>query len=491
MKSSRKNEITVRAKYPRRINRSAVMVLMVAALSAGVAIPVSAGIPANVVNVDTLQSGGGSGFAITTNKGHNDQAGFSVSAAGDVNGDGLGDFIIGAPNYGNSFSFGRAFVLFGKTDTEPISLSNFQYSPSGGFMISLDGSGETGASVSAAGDVNGDGLADIIVGAPNHNVVNPGYSFARQAGRAYVIYGKKDTNPVNLTQVGIIAPGFILEGSSSYQYLGYSVSGAGDVNGDGFADVVVGAPDLDRRGSVGNAYVVFGGSALPGLIRDTQVGTIPGFVISGFPNVHGETYFGYSVSGAGDFNGDGLSDIVVGAPGAYSAGGEDPLYSAGRVIVIPGKTSTTPIDLSGPDYDNCTAIAGNRRRGQFGVSVSTAGDTDGDGFSDIIAGTKFINSYTPADFPDTEGHAAVLRGGPNPIKISIGDLGSDPDSDGFLFGTHTPDTLMGRLVSLASDMNGDGRTDVIVGQPKGGSCGYGCSTGQAYVVFSPPRGGGS
>ncbi len=159
----------------------------------------------------------------------------AVSGAGDVNGDGFDDVIIGdwAP-YGDSYS-GTAYVVFGKGDTLPVNLSHVA-TGTGGFVAM--GTGEDdylGIDVSGAGDVNGDGLDDVIVG-------------TRTLDENYVIFGKDDTAAVNIPDVIAGIGGFVITATDS----GRSVSGAGDVNGDGLADVIISAPGANR------SYVIFG-----------------------------------------------------------------------------------------------------------------------------------------------------------------------------------------------------------------------------------------
>ena len=272
--------------------------------------------------------------------------GSSVASAGDVNGDGYGDVIVGAPSFDTPVNVdeGRAFVYLGSAT----GLSTSPWWSAGSNLFSS----AYGASVARAGDVNGDGFGDIIVGAPLYD--NAGFP---DEGRVFVYLGPLfDPNSPGTTN-----PIWTFDSNKTQAQLGYSVAGAGDVNGDGFADVIIGAPFLGS----GQVFVFNGSAAGPSLSPDWNA------KINKSP-----AEFGSSVAGAGDVNGDGIADIVVGAPrtGSNSTAGQ------GSVRVYYGSRmglANTP----------AFSIQGAQANALFGGSVASAGDVNRDGLADFIVGS--------------------------------------------------------------------------------------------------------
>ena len=213
-----------------------------------------------------------------TGEGAGDNFGYSVSGAGDVNGDGYADVIVGAYlNDAAGSNVGRAYVYYGGPGADAVADLTLTGEAAGDLF---------GYSVSGAGDVNGDGYADVIVGAYSDD------GGGLDAGRAYVYFGGPGADAVaDLT----------LTGAAAGDWFGWSVSGAGDVNGDGYADVIVGG-HLDDAGGMdaGRAYVYFGGPGADAVADLTLTGAAAG------------DQFGISVAGAGDVNGDGYADVIVG-----------------------------------------------------------------------------------------------------------------------------------------------------------------------------------
>jgi hypothetical protein len=244
----------------------------------------------------------------------NNFSGSVVSAAGDMNVDGVDDVLIGSRFIDNDR--GAAYVVFGSTKpvTEPILLSSLD--GKNGFSmrgIGAIASGRFGMSVSNVGDVNADGAADILIGAPKDG--SSGFGFK---GAAYLVFGSSDSFASELTmnslngKNGVTIPG---EFATDHR-AGTSVSGAGDINGDGISDFIIGAPrnSSSTSGDRGTAYVVFGNSdGFSASINLSGLTGTNGFQIKGpVSGVVGDL-FGASVSAAGDFNGDGLDDVAGGS----------------------------------------------------------------------------------------------------------------------------------------------------------------------------------
>ncbi|MBN1538887.1 MAG: FG-GAP repeat protein, partial [Candidatus Thermoplasmatota archaeon] len=294
-----------------------------------------------------------------------DHSGWSVSGAGDVNGDGYDDILIGATwnNEGGSHT-GQTYLIMGKNSgwSMDISLSLADAS-----FIGEAANDWSGFSVSGAGDVNGDGYDDILIGAFYNG------AGGNHAGQTYLIMGKNSGWSMD-TSLGSADASFI--GEAADDELGRSVSGAGDVNGDGYDDILIGAPLNDEGGSkAGQTYLVLGKAS--GWSLDANLSQVD----ASFWGEVADDELGRSVSGAGDVNGDGYDDILI---GAYK-NAEGGIYT-GQTYLIMGKASGWSMDTSLGSAD--ASFIGEAGGDQSGWSVSGAGDVDGDGYDDILIGAN-------------------------------------------------------------------------------------------------------
>ncbi len=455
-----------------------------------------------------------------------DLFGFSVSGAGDVNGDGFADLIVGAPSDDNNGTNSGSAQVFSGAD--------------GSVLYSFNGDSagdEFGAAVSGGGDVNGDGVSDLIVGirGDDNNGVNSGSVRVFSGADGSVLYNSDgdsagdefgfavsntgDVNGDGFADLIVGASGddntglnsgsarvlsgtdgsalYTFNGDSAGDFMGRAVGGPGDVNGDGFADLIVGIPLDDNNGENSGSARVFSGA--------------DGSVLYSFNGDSAGDIFGRSVSGA-DINGDGNSDLIVGAPrddnngaesgsarvfsGAdgsviYNLNGESDGYSFGRstcgadtngdgaadvVVGAPsddtnGENNGSVRVFSGTDGTSLFSFFGDSAGDLFGRTVTDAGDVDGDGVDDRIEGAP-LNDNNGTD----SGSARVVSGSDGSVIYSF-----DGDSPGDQFGA---------AVAAAGDVNGDGVADLIVGAPFDDNNGIGSGSARLFsgsdgsVLFS-------
>ncbi|PXX16591.1 FG-GAP repeat protein [Nitrosomonas ureae] len=425
-----------------------------------------------VINLTDLD--GNNGFRLD-GAASGDLSGRSVSNAGDVNGDGFDDVIIGAPNtyqVGSRTDLNSSYVVFGKASGFDAELNLSSLDGNNGFRLSgVTADDLSGWSVSSAGDINGDGIDDVIIGATR------GDSNGTFSGSSYVVFGKASGFAADMDLSNLDGNnGFRLDGVVAFDSSGTSVSNAGDVNGDGFDDVIVSAPYADPNGEIsGSSYVVFGRAS--GFTATLNLANLDGS--NGF-RLNGEAaydFFGWSVSNAGDVNGDGFADLIAGASGADPNGN----YSGSGYVVF-GKSAgfDAMLNLSNLDGNNGFRLDGATEGESAGASVSGAGDVNGDGFDDVIVGARYADPNG-----DGSGSSYVIFGKSAGFDTEL-NLSSLDGNNGFRLDGAMEDDRAGYSVSGAGDVNGDGFDDLLVGAPFADPNGY--SSGSTYVVFGKASG---
>jgi len=342
--------------------------------------------------------------------------GYSMASAGDPNGDGYDDLLVGAFMYDNGeVNEGAVFIFLG-------SYLGLSYTPAWWAEGNME-EAWLGYGLANAGDVNGDGLVDILVSAPCYD------NGSAREGAVFLWFGTTGSmpagNPDNAHWRAL--------GTQAAAQLGLGVCGAGDVNGDGFADIVAGAPYYNNPTvDEGAVFGWYGSPDGPSLTHDWFHDT--GSANSGY---------GMSVSSAGDFNGDGYSDALVGAP-LYDHPGTDD----GMIFVYLG--GADGLQTGAPWWHAECTDAG----AQLGMSVACAGDVNGDGFSDVIAGAPYMDS------PQTEnGHALVWLGAATAPPVGL------PGNAELNISVSDDYAHLGTSVACAGDVDGDGYSDVIIGAP--------------------------
>jgi Ca2+-binding RTX toxin-like protein len=326
-------------------------------------------------------AGSGKGFLIT-GQAAEDHAGQVVAAIADLNGDGRGEVLIAAPgNDAGGAEAGAAYVVFGKAGDAPVSLATVA-AGTGGFRIMGENAGDAaGTALASIADLNGDGKAEILVGASGADLGG------EDRGAVYVVFGKSTGATVNLDNVALGTGGWRITGVNDFEGVGSAVSAIGDVNADGKADILIGGQ--------GTAYVVFGKAGTAEVsLADVAAGS-GGFAILGEPD---SPLTDLSVTGGADLNRDGIVDYVIGAPHADA--------DSGAVYVVWGGSHGT-VDLSAV----AIGAGGAKIVGSFGsftgASVALIDDLNADGTKDILIGAPGAANeavsilYTPAGWqPD-------------------------------------------------------------------------------------------
>ncbi len=419
-----------------------------------------------VFELSSLEAAGGDlGFVI---KGANalDLSGHAVSRAGDVNDDGVDDLIVGAVSGspGGRLFAGSCYVLFGGSGVGSMGVAELSMlSAPHGFVINgIDTQDASGVSVSSAGDLNADGVVDLIIGANN---ANP--NGIRGAGECYVVFGSADLGASGALELSSLngANGFVINGFGREWEWGSAVAPAGDVNDDGIDDVIISGLD---------AYVVLGGPEIgsSGVLELSLSSDSSGVRIQGA----GSTFErALAVSSAGDVNADGVPDLLV---GASTAGINNDIWY-GETYVVFGSSdfgAAGGIDVSLLDGSNGFVIEGIDPHDQSGWSVSSAGDVNADGFADLIVGAPRAD---PAGRSGA-GESYVVFGSQGLGSSGVMELAKLSGTDGFVIRGAAAGDDSGSSVASAGDVDNDGVSDLIVGANAS------IPNGSAYVVFGRP-----
>ncbi|HLU50196.1 MAG TPA: VCBS repeat-containing protein, partial [Planctomycetota bacterium] len=371
-----------------------------------------------------------------------------VAGGGDINGDGRSDVLLGSVDYRalSSPSFGKAYVIFRKDDSSAVRLEDIERGDGGFVILPFDGNAGVLTSIALAGDQNGDGLDDVVVGASG---VSP--PERERAGSAFVIFGKVDTAPVELGDVREGRGGYAILGAARNHTIGGTIAQGGDVNGDGTPDLLLSTyyGTFGDRTAAGLTFVVFGGAKdVPVDLLDIHEGSGRGFVIGGAAPLH---WSGTAISALGDFNGDGRDDIALRSNHTVEIGGrESDLY------IVFGKEDGSPVDL-------LEVIGGQgglpvyRGATKPGISsIAGAGDVNGDGYADLIFGVH--EARLPESGP--HGRAFVVFGGPDLESVDVLDF--EQGNGGLALVGPRMVTKLGWSAASVGDVSSDGLDDFLV-----------------------------
>lgn len=380
--------------------------------------------------------------------GDGDMAGLTVAGIGDVNGDGFDDFAVGAPHNNTAADdAGAVYVLFGKPAgwTAGVSLAAADAS-----FLGEHAGDEAGGAIAGAGDVNNDGFDDFVIGAKHNG------DAGEQAGKVYLILGRASGWAADTPLLDADAS-FL--GEHDHDKAGESLAGVGDVNGDGFADFVIGAPDNGETGAVaGKVYLILG----------RPIGWATGASLAAsaasFRGERTGDSAGRAVAGVGDVNSDGYGDFVVGAPGNDDGGA-----TAGKLYLLLGSPAAWVSNTSLTSAN--ASFLGEHAGDMAGGSVAGAGDVNGDGCDDFLAGSTGNDEEG-----DNAGKLYVILGRASGWSWMV-DLA---DADSSYPGEAAGDRL-GACVFGGGDFNNDGRSDFGGGAPEDDT--NGGNAGKVHILF--------
>ena len=379
-------------------------------------------------------------------------------AAGDVNGDGHGDLVLGDTSYdnGTATDAGRVYVVFGKADTATVTTAQLEAGLGGYVLTGSTRAGQAGFNLAGLGDLNGDGLADIGIGAPFITIGGQHW-----AGATYVAWGQAATDAIDLGSLSADGNGYRISGAAAQARLGVSMANVGDMNGDGIPDLALYTSDWVD--SAGGATVVVGKGSAAG-VPLSALTAARGFTIHGIvgsPPLR--------LAAAGDINGDGLADLVLGKADLSTGLGENPAAA----WVVFGSTHPQAVEL-GALGSHGFAVAG-MGYDTSNYSVAGPGDVNGDGIDDLLIGLGIHPA--PGGYA-SDGEAWVLFGHRGTAPYRLADAGAG--IGGFhIKGEAGLSGAAGYEVAAVGDVNGDGLADMLISAPQGAFHG----DGFGYLVF--------
>ncbi len=379
--------------------------------------------------------------------------GTHVSGLGDVNGDNIDDIIVSATrfdeNYFNAEAYG-AYVIYGSTNF-PQEVDPALLDGNSGFKISTIPVIAASPLVSAAGDINGDGLNDILLGDP--------FVVLSNTAKAYVLFGDTDFPPVKDLADLDGSDGFIFQGS--LPFTGSGLAGGGDINNDGFDDIMIGAQNT--------TYVLYGKTtSYSSVIEPDDINGANGFIINE-PN----SLLGTHMSFLDDINGDNINDMILGAPLADPDG----ITDAGKAYVIFGKSGNfgPSFDLSGINGNNGFIIRGINAGDNLGSDVVNVGDFNGDGLTDIMIFADDVDEP-----PNSGVGASYVVFGSSSINSEVFSVADLDGSNGFSLNAGSGTGLNQVLASL--DINNDGLSDVAAVENLFTSIVFGTNNSSPYFL---------
>ena len=448
-----------------------------------------------IPNLET-QAGASPASASFIGEAASDMSGYALAGAGDVDGDGYRDFLIGAPdNDAGGSDAGRVYLFFGKaggwTMDKRLAEADVIFQGLGADHI-------TGAALAGLGDVNGDGLADFAIGAPGAN---------QSQGGVYLIFGRARASWPGQFDLANASASYV--GEAAGDQAGKALAAAGDVNRDGYRDLLIVAPNADgAQANIGNAYLIFGQAG--GWGQNVSLGTA-GASFTGEANGFGVDH----AAGSGDVNGDGYADLLIGASGNSEGGA-----NAGQTYLILGRQAggfSANMALPGPA---AASFWGEGAGDRAGRALAGAGDVNRDGFADfligamnrtylILGGASWVLdtrlSAAPASF-EVGADSLALVGDANGDGYDDFLIGDGSYAAYLFFGRRAADwgaryrreladaayvtesgaDLVGSAVAGAGDANGDGLADLLIGargNDEGGS-----NAGESYLVLGESAG---